>query len=117
LTPFTPHTPMHPRAQPQGEPQAADNMQIQDVNLPTGTNLIICGIGANKKNSNPVEILTNIVSQMRITNASLIPIIIKLFSLHNANDWTTTCYVHIDPSILSRTCADSKPRTDLLEQW
>ncbi|KAF9033868.1 hypothetical protein BJ165DRAFT_1514521 [Panaeolus papilionaceus] len=117
LTPFTPRTPMRPRARPQGEPQAADNMQIQDVNLPTGTNLIIRGIGANKKNSNPVEILTNIVSQIRITDPSLIPIIIKPFSLRNANDWTTTCYVHIDPSILSRTCADSEPRTDLLEQW
>jgi hypothetical protein len=94
--------------------------QFPEIILASGCKLIIQGVGANKRNSDLVKIVEEAVSKIQKVNPDLasIPVIIKPFPTIRA-DWTTSCYVHLSPSISPRsdTNIEAEPRTDLLAMW
>jgi hypothetical protein len=77
--------------------------------------LIIRGIGANTRNSDPLKIVGDAINQIRNTNPDLatIPITINPFSPQHKT-WQTSCYVNLTNT--SRT-SGTEPRTDLLQLW
>jgi hypothetical protein len=115
LPPFSPRTPLRKRAPPSQDSGENGITPIKDVTLASGASLIVRGVGANKKNSDPVKLMIEAIAKIRTGNQTLTPIVVKPFN-PSRNDWTTTCYIHMDPSISSRT-AESEPRTDLLQLW
>ena len=114
LPPFSPRTPLRKRTTPFQEPGETDHTPIKDITLASGASIIVRGVGANKKNSDPVKLMNDAIGKIRTANQTLTSVIVKPFP--SRGEWTTTCYIHIDPNTLSRT-TESEPRTDLLELW
>ncbi len=113
LPPFTPRTPLRKRAQYQKE-HSDETTPIKDINLASGASIIVRGVGANKKNSDPVELMKAAILKIRTIKPNLPPVVVKPFQ--SRNDWTTTCYIHVEPHALSKS-HETEPRTDLLELW
>jgi hypothetical protein len=93
---------------------------LSDVTLAPGCILIIRGVGATKRNSDPVKLVEAAVTQIIKNNPDFaeIPITIKPFSTRG--DWSTTCYVQLNSRQIPKTSEDidfSEPRSDLLQMW
>ena len=86
----------------------SESTPFGEIILASGCKLIVRGVGANKRNSDPVKIMEEAVSQIRKTNPDLasIPVVVKPFATLRA-DWTTSCYIHLSPSL--------SPRSDTIE--
>jgi hypothetical protein len=98
----------------------SESTPFGEIILASGCKLIVRGVGANKRNSDTVKIMQDAVSQIQKANPDLasIPVLVKPFPTLRA-DWTTSCYIHLNPSISLRsdTNIETEPRTDLLELW
>jgi len=94
--------------------------EMNDITLAPGCSLIVRGVGATQRNSDPVKLVQTAILQISKANPDLadIPILAKPFS--SRGDWTTTCYIQLDsrkiPKSLNET-DPSEPRSDLLEKW
>jgi hypothetical protein len=93
---------------------------LSDVTLAPGCTLIIRGVGATKRNSDPVKLVEAAVTQIIKKNPDFaeIPLTIKPFSTRG--DWSTTCYVQLNSRQIPKTSDDidsSEPRSDLLQMW
>ncbi|KAF8953176.1 hypothetical protein BDZ97DRAFT_1873597 [Flammula alnicola] len=115
LPPFSPRTPLRKRMTPIQDPGDEEHTPIKDVTLASGASVIIRGVGANKKNSDPVQLMNDAINKIRAANPTLAQIIVKPFNA-SRSEWTTICYIIVDPSILAGT-TETEPRTDLLELW
>ena len=100
--------------------ESSESTPVGEIILASGCKLIVRGVGADKRNSDPVQIVEQAVTKIRKANPDLasIPVIIKPFPTIRA-DWNTSCYVHLSPSISPRsdTNIENEPRTDLLQIW
>ena len=117
LPPFTPKTPMRVNGY---IPNRHITNDMSDVMLAPGCTLIIRGVGAAKRNSDPVKLVEAAVAQIIKTYPDLadIPITIKPFSTRG--DWSTTCYVQLNSRKIPKISDDddsSEPRSDLLQMW
>jgi hypothetical protein len=114
---FTPKTPMRINGY---IPNRHVTNDIGEVTLAPGCTLIIRGVGATKRNSDPVKLVEAAVAQIIKINLDLvdIPLTIKPFS--TCGDWTTTCYVQLDSRKMPKTSDDigfMEPCSDLLQMW
>ena len=110
IPPFTPRPAMKTQT-----PRTPGITPIRDITLAPLPSLIIRGIGANTRNSDPLKIVGNAINQIRNANPDLatIPITINPFSPQHKT-WQTSCYVNLTNT--SRT-SGTEPRTDLLQLW
>ena len=78
----------------------SESTPFGEIILASGCKLIVRGVGANKRNSDPVKIMQDAVSQIQKANPDLasIPVLVKPFPTLRA-DWTMSCYIHLNPSI------------------
>ncbi|KAF9530625.1 hypothetical protein CPB83DRAFT_762872, partial [Crepidotus variabilis] len=116
LPPFSPRKPISltqplfipPPLTPEGIPSLAQ-----------GLVLIVRGVGAENPNSNAVSVMENTIKQIKASNPTLAetPLVVRPFS--QRNDWTPSCYVHLDEDALreNETSPNPEPRVDLLEPW
>lgn len=117
LPPFTPKTPMRVNGHIPNRLIAND---MSDIALAPGCTLIVRGIGATKRNSDPVKLLEAAIAQINKTNPNLadIPLTVKPFSTRG--DWSTTCYVQLNSRQIPKNPAEIdilEPRSDLLQMW
>jgi hypothetical protein len=112
LPPFSPRIALF-------SPQALDTISVRDVTLATGCELIVRGIGASETNSNAVALLETAIKTIQSMDPTLASIHIRVKPFNTRNEWSTTCYVHLDPCLNASTPLDNnaEPRCDLLVLW
>jgi hypothetical protein len=93
---------------------------MTDIALAPGCTLIIRGVGATNRNSDPVKLVDAVVAQIskKYPNLADIPLTIKPFSTRG--DWSTTCYVQLNSRQIPKASDEvesSEPRSDLLQIW
>lgn len=120
LAPKTPAAslpPVSPRAALLS-PHALDTISVRDVTLAPGCGLIVRGIGASETNSNAVVLLETAIKSIKHLDSTLafIHVLVKPFPTRSRNEWSTSCYVHLDPCLNTSTL-DAEPRCDLLLLW
>lgn len=93
LPPFTPKTPMRINGH---IPNKHESNDMSNIALAPGCTLIIRGVGATLRNSDPVRLVEAAITKINKTDPNLgdIPLIVKPFSTRG--DWTTTCYVQLN---------------------
>ncbi|KAF8163598.1 hypothetical protein B0H34DRAFT_696009 [Crassisporium funariophilum] len=116
IPPYTPRTPMRLQRSIHSN-REAEPTPISEITLASGCSLIVRGVGANKHDSDPVKIMKDAIAETRQANTDLtnVNVIVKPFP--NRGEWTTSCYIHLDPSLSTRLGTDAEPHTDLLEIW
>ena len=100
----------------------ANPPDLTDVALAPGCELIIRGVGANKKGGDTVGIVQKSIEEIRASDPQLanIPLNVRKFSNRGPSSvWFSSCYIflarEINPS--SFAGSDAEPRVDLLEMW
>ena len=93
LPPFSPKSPMRANGR---IPTRYMPAEMNEITLPLGCSLIIQGVGAAQRNSDPVKLIQSAIAQISKVNSNLanIPIVVKPFSTHG--EWSTLCYVQLD---------------------
>ena len=117
LPPFTPKTPMRANGH---IPNKHESNDMGDIALAPGCTLIVRGVGATHRNSDPVKLVDVAIAKISRTDPGLanIPLTVKPFSTRG--DWTTTCYVQLNSRQIPKTpneLESSEPRSDLLQMW
>ena len=109
LSVFSPRAPIKNAASPRPRLTAV----ARNVLLPTSCDLIICGIGARKPNSDTVKLLQNAVKSIMkdIPELADVPVVVKQFSTRG--DWSSTAYISRSLPKPAPT-SENEPRTDLL---
>ena len=71
----------------------SESTPFDEIILASGCKLIVHGVGANKRNSDPIKIMQDAISQIQKANPDLasILVLVKPFPTLRA-DWTTSCY-------------------------
>jgi hypothetical protein len=115
LPPFSPKSPMRANGR---IPTCYMPAEMNEITLPPGCSLIIRGVGAAQRNSDPVRLIQSAITQISKLDSNLadIPIVVKPFSTRG--EWTTSCYVQLDSHKIPKSPGEtSEPRGDLLAEW
>ena len=117
LPPFSPTSPLRAHGR---IPTRYMPAEMNEITLPPGCSLIVRGVGATQRNSDPVKLVQTAIAHISKVDSNLadVPIIVKPFSTRG--DWSTSCYVQLDSPRIPKPPNDtdfSEPRGDLLAQW
>ena len=116
LPPFTPKTPMRING---SIPNRHAN-DISDVTLAPGCTLIIRGVGAAHRNTDPTKVVETAILKISKDHPDLADIPLSIKPFNTRGDWSTSCYVQLDSRKIPKSADESdasEPRVDLLEKW
>jgi hypothetical protein len=117
LPPFTPKTPMRVNGYIPNRLAAND---MSDITLAPGCTLIVRGVGAAKRNSDPVRLLEAAITQISKIDHDLADILLTVKPFSTRGDWSTTCYIQLNSRQIPKTSDEidiMEPRSDLLQMW
>ena len=119
LPPFTPKTPMRTNG---SIPNRHATNDLSDVTLAPGCNLIIRGVGASHRNTDPTKAVETAILKISKDHPDLADIPLSVKPFNTRGDWSTSCYVQLDSRKIPKSSDDfqvdvSEPRVDLLGKW
>lgn len=120
IPPFSPRTPLRRPNFSNKDNDDEPSSTISNTSrssLVVGCNLLVRGIGAKLKDSNPVQLMENAIVKICEFNPSLAPVNVKpLSNTPTRKDWSTSCYIHLNLTSATRA-SEKEPRVDLLILW